>query len=592
MFTRDFLSDPKVSNMPVHNADIAAIFEELADLLEIRGDNPFRVRAYRNAARTVSGFGREFNTLIASGATLPKLPGIGVDLAAKIHEIVSTGHCATLDNLRTQMPPTLAELLKIPGLGPKRVQALSHELGVATIEQLRQAASAGQIRNISGFGAKTEQHILEALAAHADQTQRFTRLVAVQYAEALVAYLKHVRGVDRVVVAGSYRRMKDTVGDLDILVTGEPGSALMERFLAYDEVDAVLAHGETRSSVVLHSGLQVDLRLVPAESYGAALHYFTGSKSHNIAVRRLAQARGLKLNEYGVFQGEKRIAGDTEESVFAAVGLPFIAPELREDRGEIEAARAGRLPQLIALSDLRGDLHTHTKASDGRNTIEEMARAARAQGLQYIAITDHSRRLTVTHGLDPRQVARQSDEIDRINASHSEITILKGIEVDVLEDGTLDLPDSVLQHLDVVIAAVHSKLNLPRKQQTERILRALDNRYVNLLAHPTGRLLGERKPCDIDMLRVMRKAKSRHIALELNAQPDRLDLDDVQCQMARDEGVLVSINSDAHSTFDFANLQYGVGQARRGWLEPDKVLNTRSLETLRAALNASRAKSG
>ncbi len=490
------------------------------------------------------------------------------------------------------MPPTLAELLKIPGLGPKRVQALSHELGVATIEQLRQAASAGQIRNISGFGAKTEQHILEALAAHADQTQRFTRLVAVQYAEALVDYLKHVRGVDRVVVAGSYRRMKDTVGDLDILVTGEPGSALMERFLAYDEVDAVLAHGETRSSVVLHSGLQVDLRLVPAESYGAALHYFTGSKSHNIAVRRLAQARGLKLNEYGVFQGEKRIAGDTEESVFAAVGLPFIAPELREDRGEIEAARAGRLPQLIALSDLRGDLHTHTKASDGRNTIEEMARAARAQGLQYIAITDHSRRLTVTHGLDPRQVARQSDEIDRINASHSEITILKGIEVDVLEDGTLDLPDSVLQHLDVVIAAVHSKLDLPRKQQTERILRALDNRYVNLLAHPTGRLLGERKPCDIDMLRVMRKAKSRHIGLELNAQPVRLDLDDIQCQMARDEGVLVSINSDAHSTFDFANLQYGVGQARRGWLEPDKVLNTRSLETLRAALNASRAKSG
>ncbi len=574
--------------MPVHNADIAAIFEEIADLLEIRGNNPFRIRAYRNAARSVGEFGREFKTLIESGSELPKLPGIGVDLTAKIHEIVTTGHCATLDKLRKEMPPAITELLRVPGLGPKRVQALNRELGVATVAQLKQAARAGRIRELAGFGMKTEQRILEALEAHAEQAQRVKLPVATQYAEALVDYLKRVRGVKQVVVAGSYRRMKETVGDLDILVTAQTDGAVMERFTAYDEVRKVLEQGETRCSVVLKSGLQVDLRLVPAESYGAALYYFTGSKAHNIAVRRLAQAQGLKINEYGVFRGEQRVAGDTEESVFAAVGLPFIAPELREDRGEIEAARAGRLPQLITLADLRGDLHMHTKASDGRNTIREMALAAKAQGLSYIAITEHSRRLAVARGLDPQRLARQIDEIDSLNAELSGITVLKGIEVDILEDGTLDLPDSVLQRLDVVIAAVHSKFELPRRRQTERILRALDNRCVNLLAHPTGRLIGAREPYDVDMLRIMRKAKSRRIFLELNSQPERLDLNDTMCQMARDEDVLVSIDSDSHSTLDFANLRYGVGQARRGWLGRDNVLNTRDLAELRRQLSAGR----
>lgn len=577
--------------MPVHNADIAAIFDEIADLLEIRDDNPFRVRAYRNAARIVSGYGREFKTLIEAGAKPPKLPGIGTDLAAKIHEIVTTGHCTTLDTLRTQMPSGITELLKVPGLGPKRVQALNRELGVSTVAQLDAAAHAGQIHDIPGFGIKTEQHIqqaLDTLAAQSGQTARFKRPLATQYAEALVADLKRVPGVDKVVVAGSYRRMKDTVGDLDILVSTAADSALMARFIAYEEVQTVLMHGDTRSSVVLHNGLQVDLRLVPAGSYGAALHYFTGSKAHNIAIRRMAQELGLKLNEYGVFRGAQQVAGDTEESVFAAVGLPFIAPELREDRGEIQAAHAGRLPRLICRADLRGDLHVHTKASDGHNTIEEMARAAHAQGLEYIAITDHSRRLTVAHGLDPRQLLRQIDAIDRINAASADITILKGIEVDILEDGSLDLPDSVLQHLDVVIAAMHSTLSLPRQRQTERLLRALDQPYVNILAHPTGRLLGVREPSDIDMLRIMRKAKSRHIALELNAQPERLDLDDTQCQMASEEGVLIVINSDAHSIADYTNLEYGVGQARRGWLERANVLNTNDLKTLRALLHAGR----
>lgn len=570
--------------MPVHNADIAAIFEEIADRLEIRGENPFRIRAYRNAARSVGGFGREFETLIEAGAELPKLPGIGTDLAAKIHEIVTTGHCSALDRLRKEMPPAITELLKVPGLGPKRVQALNRELGVATVAQLKQAASAGRIRELAGFGAKTEQHILDALAAHAEQAQRVKLAVATQYAEALVEYLKRVRGVQQVVVAGSYRRMKETVGDLDVLVIAQAAGAVMDRFVAYDEVREVLAHGDTRSSVVLQSGLQVDLRIVPAESYGAALHYFTGSKAHNIAIRRLAQARGLKLNEYGVFRGARRIAGDSEESVFAAVGLPYIAPELREDRGEIEAARAGRLPRLIALADLRGDLHMHTRASDGHNTIQEMALAAKAQGLRYIAITEHSRRLAVTHGLDPQQLARQGDEIERINAGLTGITVLKGIEVDILEDGALDLPDSALQRLDAVIAAVHGGFGLPRRRQTERILRALRNRYVNLLAHPTGRLLGKREPYDVDILRIMRAARSSGVVLELNAQPERLDLDDTLCQMARDEGVALSISSDAHSTFDLANLRYGIGQARRGWLEAANVVNTRTLAELRPLL--------
>ena len=358
----------------------------------------------------------------------------------------------------------------------------------------------------------------------------------------------------------------------------------MKRFVAYDEVKSVLAQGDTRSSVMLKSGLQVDLRLVPPESYGAALHYFTGSKAHNIAVRKLAQARGLKINEYGVFRGTKRVAGETEESVFAAVDLPWIAPELREDRGEIEAARRGELPHLIELGDLKGDLHSHTKATDGHNSIREMAAAAKAAGLSYIAVTEHSRRLTVARGFDPQRLLKQIDEIDRLSEVQSGITLLKGIEVDILEDGNLDLPDTVLSRLDLVVGAVHSAFDLPRRKQTARILRALESRYFTILAHPAARLLGARAAIDVDMLAIVRAAKKRGRYLELNAQPDRLDLDDVQARMAREEGVLVALDSDAHSTFDFAHLKYGIGQARRAWLEAKDVLNTRSLTELRPLL--------
>ncbi|HEY9197752.1 MAG TPA: DNA polymerase/3'-5' exonuclease PolX, partial [Gammaproteobacteria bacterium] len=427
-------------------------------------------------------------------------------------------------------------------------------------------------------------NILQAVEAHVSQARRFKLAVAAQYAGTLTAYLQAVPGVDQVTVAGSFRRMRETVGDLDILVTAAADSPVMPHFTAYDEVADVLSAGNTRASVVLKSGLQVDLRVVAQQAYGAALHYFTGSKAHNIAIRRLAQKRGLKVNEYGVFRGNARIAGEDEASVYASVGLPYIPPELREDRGEIEAAREGRLPKLVELSDLRGDLHAHTQATDGHDSLREMARAAKALGLHYLAITEHSRRLSMAHGLDPLRLARQCDEIDRLNSELDGITLLKGIEVDILEDGSLDLPDEVLGRLDLVVGAVHSQFHLSRARQTGRILRAMDHPHFTLLAHPSGRLIEQRDPYDVDMLRIIRHAKDRGCFLELNAHPDRLDLLDSHCQMAKEEGVLVSINSDAHSRFDFSNLKYGVGQARRGWLEKDDVLNTRPLAALRRLL--------
>ncbi|MGO8753689.1 MAG: DNA polymerase/3'-5' exonuclease PolX [Gallionellaceae bacterium] len=570
--------------MPVHNADITAIFTEIADLLEIQGANPFRIRAYRNAARILGDLPQEARLLAERGDDLTRLPGIGSDLAGKINEIVTSGHCSMLERLRRELPPAITELLKIPGLGPKRVKALYHDLDVQTVEQLLRAAQDGRIRALPGFGAKSEQNILQAVQAHASQSRRFKLATAAQYAETLRAFLQAIPGVQQVVVAGSFRRMRETVGDLDILVTATPDSPVMQRFTGYDEVAEVFSAGATRASILLKCGMQVDLRVVAQECYGAALHYFTGSKAHNIAIRRIAQQLGLKVNEYGVFKGEHRIAGDSEDSVYRAVGLPYIPPELREDRGEIEAARAGRLPKLVELSDLKGDLHAHTRATDGHDSLRDMALAAKALGLEYLAITEHSRRLTVAHGLDPLQLARQCDEIDRLNAQLDGITLLKGIEVDILEDGSLDLPDAVLVRLDLVVGAVHSRFDLSRAKQTERILRAMDHPHFTLLAHPSGRLIAQREPYDVDMLRIIRHARQRGCFLELNAHPERLDLLDSQCQSAKQEGVLVSINSDAHSTFDFANLKYGVGQARRGWLEKADVLNTRPLAALRKLL--------
>jgi DNA polymerase (family 10) len=569
--------------MPVHNADVAVVFEEIANLLEIRNENPFRVRAYRNAARNLQGMAVPVADQLARGEDLTELPGIGADLAARIGEIVTTGRCRLLETLHRQVPHSVTDLLKIRGLGPKRVRTLYQELDVQTLEQLARAARDGRIRALPGFGAKTEQAILDAITQHLTQQPRFKLAVAAQYARPLQAWLERIPGVRQVVVAGSYRRARETVGDLDILVTADR-AGVMQQVVTYDEVSRVLASGPTRATLLLRSGLQVDVRVVEQDCFGAALVYFTGSREHNIALRRLAQERRLRISEYGVFRGTRRTAGKTEASVYRSVGLPWIEPELRENRGELEAARAGKLPQLVTRDDLRGDLHAHTTATDGHNSLREMAAAARAAGLEYLAITEHSRRLTVAHGLDPRRLRRQMQDIDRLNEELDGITLLKGVEVDILEDGRLDLPDEVLGELDLVIGAVHSNFGLSRARQTERILRAMERPYFTILAHPTGRLLETREPYDVDMLRIIRKARERGCFLELNAHPERLDLLDTHCQLARDEGVPVAINSDAHSTQDFANLVYGVGQARRGWLEKRDVLNTRTLRQLQKLL--------
>ena len=575
--------------MPVHNIEIANIFDEIADFLEIEDENPFRIRAYRNAARTVRGLGSDLKDMVAAGEDLTELPGIGKELAAKIREMLETGTVKALVKLQQRIPQSVTEILKLPNLGPKRVRILYHDLKIENLQQLAKAAGQGRIRTLEGFGEKIEKAILEAVEARTQKEKRFMIAEAGRYVHSLIDYLKKVPGAKEVVAAGSYRRARETVGDLDILVTARKTSPLMDRFVEYDEVAEVLAKGKTRSSVVLRCGLQVDVRLVAQSSFGAALQYFTGSKDHNIAIRRLGQQRGLKINEYGVFRFEKRVAGRTEESVYRALDLPLIPPELRENRGEIEAARDKCLPDLVEVKDIKGDLHMHTQMTDGRNSLKEMALAARQRGFKYIAITEHSDRLKVAGGLDPPRLMQQMEEIDRLNEALKGITILKGIEVEILEDGSLDLDDTVLARLDLVVGTVHSYFDLPLEKQTERILRAMDHRYFSMLAHPTGRRLNEREPYRVDMARIIHKARDRGCFLELNSNPRRLDLYDIYCVVAKAQGVLVSINSDAHSVNDFDYLAFGVAQARRGWLEKDNVLNTRSLAQLRKLLKQTMA---
>jgi DNA polymerase (family 10) len=570
--------------MPVYNADIAAVFDEMADYLEIEGDNPFKIRAYRNAARTVRELGSELGEMVAQNSDLTQLPGIGKELAAKIVEILTTGTAKALKKLQEKIPPGIRQILQIPNLGPKRVRVLYHDLNIRSLEQLREAAANGRIRALPGFGPKTESHILQAVQAYAVGEKRFKIATVTPHVQSLLQYLAKVAGVKKVTAAGSYRRAKETVGDLDILVVADQQSPVMDRFVAYEDVVKVIAKGTTRASVILRTGLQVDLRMVAAESFGAALQYFTGSQAHNIALRRLGRQHGLKINEYGVFKLDHRVAGDTEESVYQSVGLSYIAPELRENRGEIEASREKRLPRLIELKDLKGDLHVHTRASDGRNTLVEMAHAAKKRGLAYIAVTEHSDHLQVAGGLGTSRLLEQIEEIDKLNETLKRFTILKGIEAEILEDGRFDLPDDVLKKLDLVVGTVHSHFGLPPHKQTERILRAMDHPCFSMLAHPSGRLIDEREPYSVDMEKIIRKAAERRCFLELNANPRRLDLTDIYCQMAKALGVLISINSDAHSLDSYDHLRYGIGQARRGWLEKKNVLNTRSLAELKKLL--------
>ncbi|HEX9803341.1 MAG TPA: DNA polymerase/3'-5' exonuclease PolX [Gammaproteobacteria bacterium] len=569
--------------MPMHNAEIADLFDTLADLLEIEDANPFRIRAYRNAALTIRQYARSMKSLIDAGEDLTELPAIGDDLAKKIQIIVETGKLPLLEEVRARTPAALSELMAIEGLGPKRVKALYKALKIRSLDDLKRKAKSGKIRELEGFGEKTEAHILEHIERYSGKEKRMKLAAAEEVADGLCAYLKGIDGVKELTVAGSYRRRKETVGDLDILVTARKDSPVMRRFAEFDEVAEVISRGKTRSSVVLRSGLHVDLRVVPQVSYGAALQYFTGSREHNIEVRRLAVKKGYKINEYGVFDGDKRIAGKTEKEIYATVGLPCIEPELRENRGEIEAGLKGKLPKLIELKDIRGDLHCHTIVTDGRNSIEEMALAARELGYEYLSINDHSRHVTVAKGLDEKRLRQQLEEIDALNDELEGITILKSIEVDILEDGKLDLPDSVLRELDFTVCAVHYKFNLPRDKQTDRIIRAMDNPLFIILAHPSGRLIDEREGYDVDMERVMLAAKERGCHLEVNAQPARLDLTDIHCKAAREIGLKFSIATDSHSTAGFANMRFGIDQARRGWLEAADVLNTCSLKKLRSA---------
>jgi DNA polymerase (family 10) len=566
--------------MPIHNSDVAEIFNRVADLLEILDENPFRVRAYRNAARAIGGLSQSVAAMVEEGKDLTELPGIGKDLAGKIGEIVKTGYLSQLQDLEDRIPPQLIRLMKIPGLGPKRVKTLYDQLNITSLEDLKKSAEEGQIRKLKGFGEKTEAAILAEMGREKKE-ERIKLNVAEEVANGVVSYLKKVEGVSEVIVAGSFRRKKETVADLDILATCKKGSSVMDAFVEYGNVDKVVAKGETRSTIVLRSGIQMDLRVVPEASYGAALHYFTGSKAHNIAVRTLGVKQGLKINEYGVFKGAKRIAGKREEEVLDTVGLPFIEPELREGQGEIEAAQQGKLPKLITLKDIRGDLHAHTKETDGRHTLEQMVEAARDRGYQYVAITDHSKRLSMTHGFDAKRLAKRNEEIDRLNGKLKGFSVLKSIEVDILEDGSLDLPDSILKELDLTVCSVHSKFNLPRKKQMERIIRAMDNPYFNILAHPSGRLINERQPYEVDMEGLIKAAKERGCHMEVNAHPDRLDLADIHCKLAKDMGVKLVISTDAHSVNDYDLIRFGVWQARRGWLEKEDVLNTRNVDELK-----------
>ncbi|MCW3474587.1 DNA polymerase/3'-5' exonuclease PolX [Limobrevibacterium gyesilva] len=570
--------------MPVVNADIASELDKVADLLEIEGANPFRVRAYRQAARLVGSLPRSVAEMVAAGDDLDALPGIGQDLAGKIALIATGKHLPLLDELEREVPPGITALLALPGLGPKRVHALHEALGIDSIDKLAAAAKSGQLHTVAGFGPGIEARLVRALAEGAGQAQRVKLATAEQVAEPLLRHLRGADGVLQVEIAGSYRRRRETVGDLDIVASAEPGKPVMDRFAGYEDVAEVTERGTTRSTIVLRNGLQVDLRVVAPESFGAALLYFTGSKAHNIALRQIAMARNLKLNEYGLFSGAKRLAGATEQDLYERLGLTMVPPELREDQGEIDASRQKRLPHLVTLDDIRGDLHMHTTASDGHDSILAMARAAQALGRAYIAITDHSKHVAVTHGLDAARLARQIDEIDRLNAGLKDFTVLKAIEVDILEDGSLDLPDRILRRLDLVVGAVHSAFDLPRGQQTARLLKAMDNPLLNILAHPTGRLINARPGYAVDIEAVMRGARERGCHLELNAQPDRLDLNDTSCRLAKELGLKVAISTDAHATTQLGHMRFGIDQARRGWLEPGDVLNAASLADLRRML--------
>ena len=583
----------------MENIEIADVLEELGDLLEISGSNPFRIRAYRNAVRTIRSLTQPLSAMVEADEDLAALPAIGKDLSAHIVELVETGELVRLAEVSAEVPRSLVQLVKLDGVGPKKAKKLWESLGVTTVDELEVALKSGRVEDLEGFGKTSVEKILTSIEDFRRYSGRFLLSKVDELIEPLLNHMRDAPGVERMEVAGSYRRRTETIGDVDLLVQAElPAPAVMEYFTAFESAERVVLEGDTRGAVVLRSGLEVDLRIIPRRSFGAALHYFTGSKEHNIAVRQIAQRQGLRVNEWGVFrlpegadpeevgkeEGE-RVAGETETSVFEAVGMAWMPPVLRENRGEVEAARDDSLPDLVTLEDIRGDLHMHSTWSDGKASIEEMALACKDRGYRYLAMSDHSPALVMVGGITPERAADQWEEIARVQEGLDGITIFKSLEVDVLRDGNLDMSDEVLETLDLVVVSVHSLMDLDRVVMTDRVITAMRHPQVDILAHPTGRLLTRREPFQIEMEEVLQAALDFDVAVEINANPNRLDLNDVHAHRAKELGVRVCISTDAHSVQRLDHMAYGVDQARRAWLTKGDVLNTMTLKQFRAWLS-------
>ncbi|MGD8240043.1 MAG: DNA polymerase/3'-5' exonuclease PolX [Armatimonadota bacterium] len=565
----------------MENCEIAGVFSQLADLLEIDGANAFRVRSYRNVARTIEGLAIPLTSLRDDGE-LTSIPGIGKGTAGKIEELLDTGELAAVQQLRDKFPSGLLDMLEIPGFGPKKVALVYNELQIESVNELAAAAEAEQLRELPGMGAKSEQNVLRGIELFREGRERRLLGHALPLGEAIASQVADVPGVTQVSLAGSTRRGQENVGDLDVLAAARKGSKVTQVFQELPEMDEVIAAGDTKVSCYLTDGTQIDLRVVPSKSFGAAQQYFTGSKAHNIALRQRAIQRGLKLNEYGVFQEatDKQIAGATEEDVYAALELPWIPPELREDLGEIEAAEAGGLPDLLDMDDIRGDLHMHTTWSDAVASIEDMVEGCRARGYEYMAITEHSQSLTVASGLSPTELEGQIGIVRGLSEQYDDIEILIGTEVDIKGDGSLDYPDELLDELDVVIAALHQGFSSDADRMTSRMVAAMETGRVHIISHPTGRLIAKRAPYGLHMERVIETAAATDTALEVNAYPERLDLNDAHCRLAKEAGVRLALCTDAHSVAMLDNMRFAVLTARRGWVEAGDVINTMPLQKL------------
>jgi len=577
------------------NAQIAQRLGEIALILEIKGESVFKIRAYQRASEAISSLAQTLDQVRGEKGGLRALPGVGAAIALKIEEMLDTGDLAYYRDLLDEVPSTVLDMLRIPGVGPKKVKVFMERQGIVSVDQLEEAAREGRLRRLPGMGEKTEQDILRGILRLREYGKRTDLGLAWEIAGNIMGQLREGVSVRAIEAAGSLRRMKETIGDIDILVTSEDPDAVMERFVNLQLVSEVIAKGPTKSTIRTSAGIQADLRVVPPESFGAAMQYFTGSKRHNVKLRDFAVRKKLKLNEYGVFQvegeSEKRLGGRTEEEMYETVGLPLIAPELREDQGEIEAAREGRLPELVRLEDIAGDLHVHTNWSDGHNSIGEMVRAAKDAGYEYIALTDHSPSQTVANGLKIDRLRQRREEIEAVRKAVPGIAVLEGTEVDIKRDGSLDYPDEVLAELDFVVASVHSGWRMDRDAMTDRILKAMENPWVDFIGHPTRRLIGQREPYEVDIDAVLEGAARLGVAMEISSDPNRLDLRDTHARRAKELGVKLMIVTDAHWATQFSLIRFGVAQARRGWIEARDVMNCRSFSELRNELRRSRSKS-